>query len=93
MHPGFPLPMIVPSSVQGMLVTPDNHQGKSLSLLRTSSVVLTLSLTACFAIVEKLCHLTTIFFDGSAVLAIILVLLFFALPFTELNSVRKNSNK
>ncbi len=29
-----------------------------------------------FAIVEKLCHLTTIFFDGSVVLAIILVLLF-----------------
>lgn len=76
-----------------MLVNPDNHQGKSLSLLRTSSVVLTLSLTAYFAIVEKLCHLTTVFFDGSAVLAIILVLLFFALPFTELNSVRKNNNK
>lgn len=90
---GTGLPCFGLLSAERMLVTPDNHQGKSLSLLRTSSVVLTLSLTACFAIVEKLCHLTTIFFDGSAVLAIILVLLFFALPFTELNSVRKNSNK
>lgn len=89
---GTGLPCFGLLSAERMLATPENYQGKS-SLLRTSSVVLTLSLTACFAIVEKLCHLTTIFFDGSAVLAIILVLLFFALPFTELNSVRKNSNK
>lgn len=80
---GAGLPIFNMLSSERIIMTPQNFQGRSLSFIRTFSVIGTLLLLSFLGIVENVFSIKTIYFDFSGILSFVVVLFFMKVIFRE----------